>query len=201
MNNLYICWRFFKGLSDEDCERISKMAEGNYEAASVKDDYTNLVRGVDRSSRDTDVYFSADDWLYEVLCPYVSVANESAGWEYDIDWYETIQIAKYSKDQHYARHRDGGSDVNSVYDEKSSNHRFLHGKVRKLSLCAILSDEYSGGNFQISVPHPKGSNIISPSMRKGSVIVFPSYYYHRVAPVTGGIRHSLSMWCLGSPFK
>ena len=192
MNNLYVCWRFLKGLSEEDCERISKMAEGNYESASVKDDYTNLVSGVDRSTSDTDVYFSADDWLYEVLCPYVRVANESAGWEYAIDWYESVQIAKYSKGQHYSWHRDGASDINSVYD---------NGKVRKLSLCAILSDDYDGGNFQISIPRPEGSNIISPSMRKGSVIVFPSYYYHRVAPVTGGIRHSLSMWCLGSPFK
>ena len=177
------------------------MAEGNYEPASEKANHKNITTEIDISRRNTDVYFSSDDWLYSLLSPYVHKANKEAGWNYDTDWFESIQVARYSKGHHYAWHRDGGSDVNSVYNSENNSHKSLHGKVRKLSLCAILSDKYTGGELQISVPNPEGSNIISPKMKKGSVIVFPSFYYHRVTAVIEGIRLSLSMWCLGAPFK
>ena len=36
---------------------------------------------------------------------------------------------------------------------------------------------------------------------KGSVIVFPSFVWHRVAPVTKGTRYSLVIWNLGFPFR
>jgi len=35
----------------------------------------------------------------------------------------------------------------------------------------------------------------------GSVIIFPSFVWHRVKPVTKGIRHSLVCWNLGYPFR
>ena len=36
---------------------------------------------------------------------------------------------------------------------------------------------------------------------RGSIIVFPSFCWHRVAPVTKGTRYSLVMWNLGRPFR
>ena len=36
---------------------------------------------------------------------------------------------------------------------------------------------------------------------KGSVIVFPSFVWHRVKPITQGTRYSLVVWHLGKPFK
>ena len=36
---------------------------------------------------------------------------------------------------------------------------------------------------------------------KGSIIVFPSYVWHRVKPVKKGTRYSLVLWNLGYPFK
>ena len=36
---------------------------------------------------------------------------------------------------------------------------------------------------------------------KGSIIVFPSFVWHRVKPVTSGTRYSLVVWHLGRPFK
>ena len=38
-------------------------------------------------------------------------------------------------------------------------------------------------------------------LSKGSIIVFPSFLWHRVKPVTKGIRYSLVMWNVGGPFK
>jgi len=36
---------------------------------------------------------------------------------------------------------------------------------------------------------------------KGSVVVFPSFVWHRVKPVTAGTRYSLVIWNLGWPFR
>ena len=36
---------------------------------------------------------------------------------------------------------------------------------------------------------------------KGSIIVFPSFVWHRVKPITKGVRYSLVLWHLGYPFK
>ena len=36
---------------------------------------------------------------------------------------------------------------------------------------------------------------------KGSIIVFPSFVWHRVKPVTKGCRYSLVLWNIGDPFK
>ena len=36
---------------------------------------------------------------------------------------------------------------------------------------------------------------------KGSIIVFPSFIFHRVTPVTKGIRYSLVNWNVGQPYK
>ena len=36
---------------------------------------------------------------------------------------------------------------------------------------------------------------------KGSIIVFPSFVWHRVKRVTKGSRYSLVIWNLGYPFK
>ena len=36
---------------------------------------------------------------------------------------------------------------------------------------------------------------------RGSIIIFPSFVWHRVAPVTKGTRYSLVVWSLGYPFR
>jgi len=37
--------------------------------------------------------------------------------------------------------------------------------------------------------------------KKGSLVVFPSYIWHKVSPVTKGTRHSLVIWYLGNPYR
>ena len=36
---------------------------------------------------------------------------------------------------------------------------------------------------------------------KGSIVVFPSFVYLRVIPVTKGTRYSLVCWAVGDPFR
>ena len=68
--------------------------------------------------------------------------------------------------------------------------------------------EYEGGNlefdfrkvfdFESRKKHIRECTEIRP---RGSIIVFPSFVWHRVNPVTRGTRYSLVMWNLGWPFK
>ena len=63
---------------------------------------------------------------------------------------------------------------------------------------------YEGGNLKFDYgPHIKGERYheCTEIRPKGSVIVFPSYLYHQVTPVTKGTRYSLVMWSLGHPFR
>ena len=57
----------------------------------------------------------------------------------------------------------------------------------------ILNDDFEGGDFEIYGEESE--------LPKGSVIVFPSFIEHRVAPVIKGTRYSLVAWFVGPPFK
>lgn len=68
---------------------------------------------------------------------------------------------------------------------------------RKLSCVILLSDpeEFTGGEFLLfdeKEPVPLG---------KGSAVVFPSIYNHKVAPVTGGTRYSMVAWAEGPHWR
>ena len=65
-----------------------------------------------------------------------------------------------------------------------------------------LNDDYEGGEFEINMSTPEKENIhvVKESKIKGSVVIFPSFVWHRVKPVTGGTRYSLVNWHQGWPF-
>jgi PKHD-type hydroxylase len=79
-------------------------------------------------------------------------------------------------------------------------------KVRKISMTINLNapGEYDGGNLKFDFgPHASGKRFheceeIRP---QGSIILFPSFVYHQVTPVTRGTRYSLVLWSLGWPFQ
>ena len=80
------------------------------------------------------------------------------------------------------------------------------GKVRKISMTLNLTDpkSYEGGNLKFDFgPHVKNDRfkVCDDSRSQGSVIIFPSFMYHCVTPVTTGTRYSLVLWCLGKPWQ
>ena len=63
--------------------------------------------------------------------------------------------------------------------------------------------EYDGGELEFQFRNNDDPTIIYPCpeiMKKGSIVVFPSFLWHRVKPITRGTRNSLVMWHLGQPF-
>jgi len=151
--------------------------------------------------RQSNVSWLNDRWIYDTLHPYVTQANKSAGWNFDWDWSENIQFTKYKLNQFYDWHQDA---YDKVYPESHGPNQA--GKIRKLSIIVTLVDgsEYDGGDLQINFRHRSKIDeikTITEIRPKGSVIVFPSYIFHRVTPVTRGTRYSLVNWNLGYPYR
>ena len=171
--------------------------------------------------RDSEVAWLNDTWLYDLIVPYVKEANNSAGWKYDLETSEDFQFTKYENTGFYGWHNDGGTDHFSKYKrlipgihkvDKIENYfgysfsKNFVGKVRKLSVTVNLSpgEDYEGGNLKFDFgPHSQSQRFyeVKEARTQGSIIVFPSYQYHCVTPVTKGTRYSLVLWSLGEPFK
>jgi len=194
----YSYWLFKNVLPEKDRNKIKRLAKkSGYGKASIKG-ANKESQEPDKKVRNTDTAFSSDQFLYDTLCPFVSTANDQAGWKYDLDWFEAVQVARYKKNQHYAWHTDGNGDHFGAYSEGGNT----EGKVRKVSLVACLSNGYVGGDLELSLQRQEEENeILHPEMKVGDVIVFPSYVFHRSTPITKGTKYSAAMWCLGAPFK
>jgi len=158
-----------------------------------------------KRKRNSDLVWLNDTWIYREIHPYLIEANKNAGWNFEWDWSESCQFTKYKLNQYYDWHCDSWD---KPYDKPNTPQ---HGKIRKLSMTCQLTDgsEYKGGELEFDFrnydphmrdesKHLKQAKEILP---KGSIIVFPSFVWHRVKPVTKGVRYSLVVWNLGYPFK
>jgi len=176
----------------------------------------------ERFVRDSEVCWFDDRWMYDLIHPFLRRANQEAGWRYEWDFSESFQFTKYGLNQFYGWHADGNSchfgaykraipgvtprDSKGQYPRGYTDNKDMIGKIRKLSMTINLNKpgEYEGGNLKFDFgPHASGQRFhecveIRP---QGSIIVFPSYVYHQVTPVTKGTRYSLVLWSLGQPFK
>ena len=166
-----------------------------------KKDINNMQK-----KRKSDIVWINDRWIYKEIHPYIHQANRDAGWNFEWDWSESCQFTKYGVGQYYGWHCDSWEEPYNKPDDLNS-----HGKIRKLSVTISLNDpdEYVGGNLEFDFRNQvdwernkkkaiKSCEEIRP---RGSIIVFPSFCWHRVAPVTSGTRYSLVIWNLGRPFK
>jgi PKHD-type hydroxylase len=142
-----------------------------------------------------------DRWIYKEVQPYIHQANNSAGWNFDWNFSESCQFTKYKLNQFYDWHCDSWEQPYNNPDNPNT-----HGKIRKLSVTCSLSDpkDYKGGELEFqfrNVDDPTPTRPCLEILPRGSIVVFPSFVWHRVKPVTEGTRYSLVIWNLGYPFK
>ena len=59
-----------------------------------------------------------------------------------------------------------------------------------------------GGDLEFDLRYQEKPKIVicKELKNKGSMVVFPSFVWHRVKPVTEGTRYSLVAWNLGQPY-
>ena len=203
-------WFVFEAgaVDKKTCNKIRIWASKKWEEASVDtskevtdEERKTGVKGdfnVDPKTRISDVAWINEQWLYDIIWPYMEQANDEAGWKYDIKAAESAQITRYKKGGFYNFHRDGRGDHLSAY--KNPTNAFLHGHVRKLSMSVMLNDNFDGGAFEFASYSKEKCTVTPIEAEAGSVIVFPSSMEHRVAPITKGIRYSVVCWFLGPPF-
>jgi hypothetical protein len=88
-------------------------------------------------------------------------------------------------------------DVNGKYEEHIDTFHKHTTECRKITVIAILNDDFEGGKFYVK----NGNLKVYPKQEKGDVIVFPSFLAHGVEPVTKGQRFSVVTWLVGEYFK
>ena len=214
MNLAHYYWYFQSAVPLRICDMIIK-----YGKAEKKNETIAITGGLGRDrdlkkqplnqqeikdlkkKRDSNVVWFNDSWIYREIQPYVNKANRNAGWNFVWDWSESCQFTKYKKGQYYDWHCDSWNKPYVKDDERK-------GKIRKLSVTLTLSDPktYKGGELEFDFkqhdPDQKSQpKICKEILPKGSIVVFPSFVWHRVKPVTKGVRYSLVMWNLGFPFQ
>ena len=207
MNLEYYYWYFQSVIPPKICDDIIEYGKsqqeqialtGGYDPEKVSEDDIKDVS----KKRKSNIVWMNDRWIYNEIHPYIHTANKNAGWNFQWDFSESCQFTKYKLNQFYDWHCDSWS---KPYNRPEEPDR--HGKIIKLSVTISLSDEndYEGGDFEFDFRNDdKGSNqpqLCKEIRPKGSVVVFPSFVWHRVKPVTSGPRYSLVIWNLGWPFK
>jgi PKHD-type hydroxylase len=208
ISNYY--WYFQSAIPPRICDDIIKYGLSQAETMARTGGYGDReltkqeIKDMKRK-RNSDLVWLNDAWIYKEIQPYVNQANRNAGWNFEWDFSESCQFTKYKLNQYYDWHCDSWD---KPYDKLNTKE---YGKIRKLSMTCQLTDgsEYEGGELEFDFrnydPHMRDESKHLRQAReilpKGSIIVFPSFVWHRVKPVTKGVRYSLVMWNLGYPFK
>ena len=122
-------------------------------------------------------------WLVDELGRMAIEANNKL---FQLDLYgftEKLQFTEYEgQGAHYDWHPDIGPNMTK----------------RKISMVVQLSDEkdYEGGELLINT-----GQLLVPSKKQGSVILFPSFLMHKVEPLRSGSRYSLVSWISGNTWR
>jgi len=156
---------------------------------------------VDKTKRDCQIAWINEKWIYDIINPFIHSANKNAGWNFQWDWNESSQFTIYEKGNYYGWHTDQGVPLKN----ESKN---IYGKTRKLSLTLQLTDKtkYEGGDFQFMWIQRDKKNLLNTitidgAKDMGTVIIFPSFIFHQVLPITKGKRESLVNWSIGKSFE
>ena len=201
---IYYFWK--AEIPKEDCETlIEEFDISSAEVASMRNvpateeiikkegnwDYLHNKPKAFEGRTDLQVRRTELNWLptnhkfNKILCDYVIKANEIQ-YHYNITKFTPCQFARYN--------------VGDFYDFHQDNDCEFEVDIRKLSMTVQLSDPetYEGGEFYFYDGNKKTEPLLQ---EQGSIIIFDSREWHRISPVTEGVRYSLVSWTLGPAFK
>jgi PKHD-type hydroxylase len=182
-----VCWEDL--LTDLEVNKVHELSKkyDKVRATTVSAEL-NIT---DTSHRKSDVKWIAYDenskWLYEKVTKAVRNLNDEI-YGFELSGAKPFQYTIYN------------SEEEGEYDWHNDIINVTNDDVRKLSVVILLSDneDFYGGSFLVS---PDGGKPRQLLMKKGRMIVFPSWIPHCVTPVLEGVRTSLVMWVHGKRFK
>ena len=184
-------WCYFeKALSDDECGALISYIEANYEyqdsTIGFRED--NKVDENFRNCKIAWVHPYKESSIVNMLWHYANRANRDH-FNLDLNYINEIQFTKYEGDIVFPGKYNWHHDVDWI--QEGCSHR-------KLSLSFILSDGYEGGEFEFEDTIPQ---LPPEALQKGSIIAFPSFFTHRVNPVTSGTRYSIVTWVEGPKWR
>ena len=179
----------------DDCFTKEEIEKIEQYCATKKLDKASTV-GSDSSSRVSNNCFNdvdhENEWFISRINHAIEKVNERF-YGFDLYGYSYFQYAEYEGSEigKYDAHTD------LIFGENKPEYMI---DTRKLSLSLLLSEpeeDFVGGEFFI---HLSGNPSLH-ALKKGQMIVFPSYMLHGVKPVLSGVRKSIVIWVEGPKFK
>lgn len=175
-------------LSDSEVEKIHELAK-KYEivrAKTLNDEFGKNDSHIRKSDARWIGYDENSKWLYDKVSSRAKELSDDI-YGFELLGAQPFQYTIYNSEEE--GEYDWHQDVLACDDN-----------IRKVSVVILLSDknEFSGGSFLVS---PDGSKPKEILMKKGRMVVFPSWTPHCVTPVLEGVRVSLVMWLYGKRFK
>lgn len=176
----HIDWmRCAERLSDEDCDEIiaacrefpetppSTVGEDHYPGRRLAE-----TRKIGMNQR--------TKWYFDLLCNVAAEATKSFG----------LKLTGITRAPQYVEYRPG----EGRFDWHNDYSHGLPDAPRKVTIITQLSapDEYEGGSLQTF-----GIDIENLPRERGTILVFPSFLYHQVTPVTRGLRRAVVAWIAG----
>ena len=149
------------------------------------------LSSTNETKRNSNVTFIDDHVILKEFLDVTKKINNNASWNFNIDTIEPLQYGEYNQTQEYGWHVD------------QHNKPYSDGKVRKISFSIFLNDDYTGGEFDLELHSPSVKNRYETfsKLPLNTALFFQSDYWHRVRPVTKGVRKSLVGWVLGPEFR
>lgn len=138
--------------------------------------------------RSSTIAWLQDPALNTLLLNTVAKINKSMGWNFNITGVETVQYGLYP--------------VGGFYDWHVDQHeKPMNNQVRKISMSLLLNDSYEGGEFDLEIYKPgTDPRYKTFNLSIGQAIFFGGCKWHRVQPITKGIRESIVAWFYGPPY-
>ena len=202
MNLKYYWWVFPKAIPEDFCDKIIEEAsKQKKQVAKIGDEGTKVIDN--KEVRNSNIVWLTDGWIYEKIGPFIDAANKNASWNFNYFKTESMQFTIYNKEQHYDWHQDSFPVYSNI------NQPELFGLTRKVSAVVQLTDgkKFKGGDlvFDTRMYNPEKRDVHSAEVclearQKGTIVVFPSFLWHKVTPVTKGNRNTLVVWNCGYPF-
>jgi PKHD-type hydroxylase len=174
-------------VSAEACEQIIARCKALEMDRGPLHNNTTGDRFYDAHFRMTSVGWIKDrDWIHDLMHGYAREANED--WGFVLDDADQLQFAVYRKNDFFEFHKD--------------LLRVRRGTIRKVSAVLQLDppQNYRGGALEF-LDEDFGPFRLDAFAAQGSVAVFSSLLKHRVTPIKGGERRSLTVWFKGPPFR
>ena len=142
-----------------------------------------------RSTRSSEVAWVRDMDLLSMLMRMSKQINRSANWNLNLAGIEPVQFGIYGEGDFYDWHVD-------------QHPKPVRGMVRKISMSLFLNDDYEGGEFDLEIYRPDADPRYKTFKSKPwSAIFFQGDQWHRVRPITSGVRKSIVAWFYGPPYS